>query len=42
MRLWDYFEQEARKSKVSGGEEAESRSYATISFAAGFGIHFAT
>jgi len=21
MRLWDYFEEEARKSKISGGEE---------------------
>jgi len=39
MTLWDYFEQEARKSKVSIGEEVDSRSYATFSFAAGFGIH---
>jgi len=41
MRLWDYFEQEARELKVSGGKEVESQSYATISFAAGFGIHSA-
>jgi len=42
VRLWDYFKQEARKSKVSQGIETESRSYTTISFAAGFGIHSAT
>jgi len=24
MRLWDYFEQEARKLKVSGGEEEQN------------------
>jgi len=40
--LWDYFEQEARKSKISRGEAAESQSYTTIFFAAGFGIHSAS
>jgi len=40
MRLWDYFEQEVRKLKVSGGEE--ERNLEDMPPTAGFGIHSAT